>query len=153
MTTAESATRKFYLLEGRSREIAQRVEQIVASHDKMGMDELKDARDYLGLFTGTLMGFDAEGSRVDYYPACPTLFRAQTEPENYYLRTPVSDYNGMHVTPKDAVEITDPQQLARLDSLFVGGADVIYCHEHSQAPFTTAEHIAPVAGHDEGPFF
>lgn len=153
MTTAENPTRKFFLLEGHSREIAQRVEQVVASQDKMGMDELKDAKDYLGLFTGTLIGFDAQGNRVDYYPVCPALHRSQLEPENYYLRTPVSDYNGMHVTPKDAVEITDPQELARLDSLFAGGTDVIYRHEHSQAPFVNAEHTASIAGHDEGPFF
>ncbi len=152
MTFLENPPRKFYLLEGRSREIAERVEQVVLSQDKMSLDELKEANANLGLFTGTLVGFNAQGNRVDYYPVCPALHRSQHEPENYYLRVPVSDHNGMHVTPKDAVEITDPEKLARLDSLFNGRADMIYCHEHSQAPFTAAQPpAAPASDRDEGP--
>ncbi|MBK6895172.1 MAG: hypothetical protein IPH06_01080 [Alphaproteobacteria bacterium] len=152
MPFSENPARKFFLLEGRSREIAQRVEQVVGSQDKMSLDELKEANDYLGLFTGTLVGFHAQGTRVDYYPVCPALHRSQLEPESYYLRVPVSDHNGMHVTPKDAVEITAPEKLARLDSLFADGADMIYCHEHSQAPFTTVPQAsAPASDRDEGP--
>ncbi|MBK9584628.1 MAG: hypothetical protein KA099_03385 [Alphaproteobacteria bacterium] len=151
MPFSENPARKFFLLEGRSREIAQRVEQVVGSQDKMSLDELREANDYLSLFKGTVVGFHAQGSRVDYYPVCPALHRSQHEPENYYLRIPVSDFDGSHYTPKDAIEISDPQKLARLDSLFAEGADMIYCHPHREAPFTTAQPPAPASDRDEGP--
>ncbi|MCB1592744.1 MAG: hypothetical protein KDI90_09865 [Alphaproteobacteria bacterium] len=126
--------RKFFRLEGHSREIAERIESIAEGGAKMTSEELKDAQNNLGLFTGALMAFPAQGG-PEYYAICPALHRSQHEPEHYYLLVPVSDMDHSHVTPHNAVEITDEEHLKRLDSLFAEGADMIFMHQHSQGPY------------------
>lgn len=142
--------RKFYLLEGHSRELAERIESIGNGAPRMSTDELADAQHNLGLFTGAPIGFPAQGG-VQYYAICPALHRSQHEPENYYLRVPISDIDGSHVTPHNAVEITDETRLRRLDTLFAEGADMIFMHQHSQGPFILPAKTARDSGHDDGP--
>lgn len=151
MSYQDYGGRKFFRLEGHSREIAEHIERVVEGGTKMTTDELADAQHNLGLFTGALIAFPAQGE-PQHFAVCPALHRSQHEPENYYLRVPISDLDGTHVKPHNAVEITDEAQLKRLDILFAEGADMIFMHQHSQGPFILpARGGAPQTGHDEGP--
>lgn len=116
----------------------------------MTTDELADAQHNLGLFTGALMAFPAQGGG-EYYAICPALHNSQREPDNYYLRVPVSDLDGSHVTPLNATEVTDPEKLKKLDQLFAEGADMIFMHIHSQGPYVIPKEQAPKFDADDGP--
>ena len=150
MPYQDYGNRKFFRLEGHSREIAQRIENIGEGGPKMTSEELADAQNYLKLFTGAPIGFPAKGE-PQYYAICPALHRSQLEPDNYYLRVPLSDLDGSHITPLDAVEITDEAELRRLDGLFAEGADMIFMHQHSEGPFILPAEEHPGSDRDEGP--
>lgn len=123
-------TKKVFLLHGHSHDIAQRIQDIALGHPKMSKEEIDDAQNSLSLFTGTLISFPGQGE-ADINALCPELYE---DDGSFYLIVPVSDLSGLHVTPRDASEITDQFELDRLNALFQDRTHLVFMHQHSLGP-------------------
>lgn len=134
--------RKWFCLEGRGLELAEQLEQHILGQTNAPHELLQNLSDELELFNAAYVPVDLDIA----LPFCPALHRSQIEPENVYMFCPIDFDDASHVQPKSGVEITDSEELKKLDTLFAGGADMMFQHKSSyepiymeQAPDTSGE--------------
>lgn len=127
MQNRSTIDRKFFRLENKGLELAEQLEKHIVEGSKPPRKLLSELSEELKLFTAAYVAIDPDTA----YPICPSLHRSQIDSEHIYLHAPVDFDDGSYVQPKSGKEITDPEELRKLDELFAGGADIIFQHQSS----------------------
>lgn len=118
------ATRKYFRLEGKGLELAEKLEQCLLNSTKLPHDLIKELHAELELFTAAYLAVDLDVA----YPICPALHRPPQDPAHIYMYAPIDFNDGSSVQPKSGIEITDPAEAKKLD-LYFADTETLFQHQ------------------------